>query len=104
MKKAFLEAIEIPHAYAEGLEFLISKGDAEPQEPCHIRWVSYNSLDEVKTWVAHHGSDIQLVLAGPRIAAQLKPEIATQSFGFAQRPSLNWHPDNIDTLSFLASL
>lgn len=104
MKKAFLEAIDMPHAYAEGLEFLISKGDAEPQEPCHIRWVSYRSLDEVKAWVAHHSSEIQLVVAGARIAAQLKPEITAQPFGFAQRPPLNWHPDNIDTLSFLASL
>lgn len=104
MRKAFLEAIEMPHAYADGLEFLISKGAPEPQEPCHIRWVTYSSLDEVKSWISHQRDKIQLVLSSPRMKNPLAPEITALPFGWAQRPPLNWHPDNVDTLSFLASL
>lgn len=104
MKKAFLEAFDIPHAYAEGLEFLISRGEAEPQEPCHIRWVSYDSLDEVKLWVSDHSDAVQLVLASRRLEDQLKPEIQSLPLGYAQRPPLNWCPDHVDTLSFLAGL
>ena len=67
MKKAFLGAQGVPHAYGDGLEFLISKGEPECLEPCHIRWVTYNSVSEVYEWVAEHSSRIHFLIARKKI-------------------------------------
>ncbi len=104
MKKAFLEAIGASHAYGDGLEFLVSKGEPVPQEPCHLRWVPYRTLEEVESWIVQHRDDIQLVLTGDRLEAKLKTNAPVARFGNAQRPSLDWRPDEVDTLSFLANL
>ncbi|MEM1095571.1 MAG: hypothetical protein AAGJ10_13300 [Bacteroidota bacterium] len=58
MPQAFLAASKTPHGYGEGLEFLVSRGKAEVQEPAHIRWVPYTSLDEVRTWLRTHRADV----------------------------------------------
>ena len=62
MKKAFLAAQNVPHAYGEGLEFLVSKGDPNFMEPCHIRWAPYKSLEEVLQWVERKIEEIRFVV------------------------------------------
>src|SRR5690625_7069703 len=44
MHQAMLAAVEHPHAYGEGLEFLVSKGPPEVQIPGHVRWSEYDDL------------------------------------------------------------
>jgi hypothetical protein len=63
MQQAFLEARDAPHAYADGLEFLVSRGAPEVQKPGHIRWAEYESLDEVGEWWAARQEDIYAVIA-----------------------------------------
>lgn len=63
MKKAFLEARDESHAYAAGLEFLVSRGDPEPQSPGHFRWTEYDELGEVAAWLAGHGDLVSAVVA-----------------------------------------
>lgn len=101
MQQAFLEATDQSHAYGEGLEFLVSRGEPEPQRPGHIRWAEYDSLDEVRDWLADHDDQIQLVTARPQVAEQLEASVQTAALGSAQRPELDWQPDDRDTLAFL---
>ncbi|MEM6647753.1 MAG: hypothetical protein AAF730_16020 [Bacteroidota bacterium] len=63
MPQAFLTAAKTPHGYGEGLEFLVSRGEAEVQEPAHIRWVPYASLDEVRTWLRAHRADLSHIVS-----------------------------------------
>lgn len=63
MQQAFLEARDAPHAYADGLEFLVSRGEPEAQKPGHVRWAEYESLDEVGTWWTSHQSQVYAVVA-----------------------------------------
>ena len=104
MQQAFLEALDLPHAYGDGLEFLLSKGEPDVQGPAHLRWVEYDDIREVGGWLSRHQSDLQLVAARPALAAHLPPTLSLDSPGEAQRPPLDWHPDGIDTVAFLASL
>jgi hypothetical protein len=63
MQQAFLEARDAPHAYADGLEFLVSRGEPEVQKPGHVRWAEYESLDEVGAWWDSHRSEVYAVIA-----------------------------------------
>lgn len=63
MQKAFLEARDASHAFAEGLEFLVSRGEPEPQPHGHIRWTEYDDLDEVTTWVEEQLDPLYAVVA-----------------------------------------
>ncbi|GAB5518733.1 MAG: hypothetical protein RhofKO_09840 [Rhodothermales bacterium] len=63
MPQAFLAAAKTPHGYGEGLEFLVSRGEAEVQEPAHLRWVPYTSLDEVRTWIRTHRADVSCIIS-----------------------------------------
>lgn len=51
MQQAFLKAQDTPHAYGEGWEFLLSKGEPVFQPAGHVRWVPYASLAEVEKWL-----------------------------------------------------
>jgi hypothetical protein len=104
MQQAFLAALDLPHAYGDGLEFLLSKGEAEVQGPGHLRWVEYDDLGQVAAWLAGHRDDLQLVVARPPVAARLPADLPIVPPGEAQRPPLDWRPDGIDTVAFLASL
>jgi hypothetical protein len=56
MQKAFLEARDEPRAFAEGLEFLVSRGAPEiPSPNGHIRWSEYEDLGEVDDWIRDQG-------------------------------------------------
>lgn len=104
MQQAFLEATDQSHAYGEGLEFLVSRGAPEPQRPGHIRWSEYDTLDEVRRWMAAHDDRIQLVTARSQVADQLAPSpVPIASLGTAQRPALDWQPDGRDTIAFLSA-
>jgi hypothetical protein len=105
MQQAFLEATDQSHAYGEGLEFLVSRGVPEPQRPGHVRWTEYDTLDDVRDWMAAHDDRIQLVTARSQIADQLADSSAPVApLGTAQRPALDWQPDGQDTIAFLAAL
>ncbi len=104
MPRAFLEAVGTPHAYGDGLEFLLSKGDPEVQQPGHVRWVEYQSLDEPADWIQGHLEEIQVVVATEAVAARLPASLPLILPGEAQRPPLDWMPDGRDVVDFLAGL
>lgn len=104
MQQAFLEATGQAHAYGEGLEFLLSRGAPDPQRPGHVRWVEYASLDEVTIWLREHADQVQVIVARDGLREQLPEAVALEPLGMAQRPALDWKPDGVDTIAFLAAL
>ncbi|MCY4001162.1 MAG: hypothetical protein OXF84_10200 [Bacteroidetes bacterium] len=101
LQQAYLSATDQSHAYGDGLEFLISKGAAEPQVPGHVRWVEYDHLDEIVPIVNDFLADVQCMVARKYVRNKL-PEIwDIQRFGSTQRPPLDWKPDGVDTIDFL---
>lgn len=103
MQQAFLAARNLPHAYGEGLEFLLSKGEAAVQGPGHLRWVAYQNLDDVAAWLAGHPEAIQRVVARADLAAQLPGSLPVAPPGEAHRPPLDRRLDAVDTVDFLCS-
>ena len=63
MQQAFLEAQDEPHAYAAGLQFLVSRGDPVPQSGAHLRWAEYEDLGDALTWIRDHAHGIRHVVA-----------------------------------------
>ncbi len=107
MQQAFLEATDQPHAYGEGLEFLVSRGAPEVQRPGHLRWAEYAHLREAAGWLRENAQKLQLVLARDAVAerlSELAKGLPLAPFGTAQRPPLDWRPDGTDTIGFLAGL
>ncbi len=104
MQRAYLAALKQPHAYGDGLEFLISKGPAEVQVPGHVRWVEYKNLDELTRLVEAIRSEVQCVVAHKKLSAILPDAWGIQSFGTTQKPALAWKPDQRDTIDFLCNL
>lgn len=99
MQQALLKAVDVPHAWAEGHEFLISRGDAEPQGPCHVRWVPYANRSEAESWIRTHLDEVQGVFTN--VAADL-PKDWMEPLGSAQRPALDWAPDRRRHVTLLA--
>lgn len=62
MQQAFLEAQDAPHAYADDLTFLFSRGAPEIQSGLHVRWAEYTGRDEAGTWVAGNANAVGPVL------------------------------------------
>lgn len=104
MQKAFLEAVGQPHAFGEGLEFLLSRGAPEPQPPGHLRWAEYDDLSEVAAWLTAQAEVLQAVVVAPRLRRLLPAGLPYLAPGEAQRPPLHWRPDGHDTIAFLAAL
>ena len=104
MAKAFLQAVDMPHAYGDGLEFLVSRGEAAVQGPGHVRWVPYEDLQEAERYVNRHIDAIQCVAARQRLQSELPDHWPSVNLGDTQRPELNWYPDGIDTVDFLVGL
>jgi len=72
MQKAFLEARDDPRAFAEGLEFLVSRGTPEiPSPEGHIRWTEYDDLDAIGAWIDDHRSVLAAVVAREPLHDQL---------------------------------
>lgn len=104
MQQAFLDALRIPNAHGEGMEFLVSKGEPEPQRPGHIRWVEYDGVDEISVWLSSHRDIVQAVVSHQDSALTLGAGVLHVPFGNAQRPDLAWCPDGVDAVEFLAKL
>ena len=104
MQQAYLAATGQPHAYGDGLEFLLSKGAPEVQAPGHVRWVEYRDLDEMVSVVESLRAEIQCIVAHDELREQLPSSWNVGSFGSTQMPALNWRPDNYDTIEFLCGL
>lgn len=104
MQQAMLEAVDQPHAYGEGLEFLLSKGEPEPQSPGHIRWVEYSAFEDVERWLQEEKGRLQVVVAREELSVRLPEHPPRVAPGQAQRPELDWRADGKDTVAFLSSL
>lgn len=104
MQQAFLEALGLPHAYGDGLEFLVSRGEPDAQAPGHLRWVPYDDVAEAEAWLEEQAAALQLVVARPDLTLRVPEGLERTAPGDAQRPRLDWCPDGVDTLAWLAGL
>lgn len=104
MQQAFLEAVDTPHAYGEGLVFLVSKGAPEIQKPGHTRWSDYEDLADVREWLDRHRDRLQLVVVPERLKQAVPGGLQTAPPGEAQRPPIDWRPGGVDTIGFLTRL
>lgn len=98
MQQALLQAVGQPHAWAEGHQFLISRGEAESQGPAHIRWVPYTNRSEAESWIRGHSHEIQGVFSTMNLSSL---PVTVEPLGHAQRPSLTWCPDGRSHVDFL---
>jgi hypothetical protein len=103
MQQAFLEAQDRPHAYAEGLEFLMSRGDPERQKPGHVRWAEYDAFDDVDAWWRDHQDEVYAVIARPHLHDQLPDAWPLRSPGGVHVPPLA-DRDGRAVVSFLEAL
>lgn len=100
MQQAFLEARDEPHAYAEGLEFLVSRGEPEPQRPGHVRWAEYDSLESLEDWIDGHQRELYSVIARSDLQDQLSSDPSVRTPGGVHVPPLN-DPEGREVVSFL---
>jgi hypothetical protein len=104
MQQAYLAATGQPHAYGDGLEFLLSKGAPVVQAPGHVRWVEYGDQDEIVSVIEALRDEIQCIVAQEELREQLPSSWNVGPFGSTQMPALDWCPDEHDTIGFLCSL
>lgn len=104
MQQAFMDALKVPNAYGEGMEFLLSKGEPEVQMPGHIRWTEYDELDVISTWIVERRPQVELIVGRPSITERINSDVPLSDFGYAQRPPLAWKPAGVDTIEFLTHL
>ncbi len=104
MRQAMLQALGIPHAYGEDLSFLLSKGEPEPQEPGHVRWAEYTHLEEVDAWLEARLGGVQILATSERMGPRLRSSVPRCLPGDAQRPPIDWCPDQVDTVDFLTEV
>lgn len=104
MQQAFLKAVDAPHAHTEDMAFLVSRGEPDVQPPGHLRWVSYGGVEDAVAWIQREADRIQTVVARRDVLSVLPDTWARCELGTAQRPPLDWHPDGVDTIEFLATL
>ncbi len=104
MQRAYLKAVDLPHAYGDGLEFLLSKGPPDVQMPLHVRWAEYSNTKQVEQWCETQRGGLQLVVASDRIALKIPDEVERRNPGNAQRPELGWRQDGVDIAEFLREL
>ena len=103
MQQAFLEARDAPHAYADGLEFLVSRGDPEAQKPGHVRWAEYDSLDDVGSWWASHRDRVYAVIARRHLHDQCPADWPLRTPGGVHVPPLD-DEEGRRVVQFLATL
>lgn len=102
MQRAFLAAADQPHAYGEGLEFLVSRGEPSPQKPGHIRWVEYDDLSEVTEWVRQEREAISCVscVDGDDVEGALPVPVVPPGQTHRQLPG--WYARRSAVIDFLA--
>ena len=103
MQQAFLEARDVPHAYADGLEFLVSRGEPEVQKAGHVRWAEYESLDEVGRWWASRQDEVHAVIARRHLHDQCPEEWPLRTPGGVHVPLLDGE-DGRSVVQFLSAL
>lgn len=91
MQQAFLEARDESHAYAEGLEFLVSRATPEPQKSAHIRWSEYDTRSDVEEWIHEHQEELYAVIARPSLHEELPDDMLVCSPGGVHTPPLDDH-------------
>ncbi len=101
MQQAFLEAQDQSHAYAEDLQFLVSRGDPAPQKPAHIRWAEYEERDEVGAWLREQDDDVCALIARRHLHDQLDVDVPLRTPGGGQVPPLD-DPEGRAIAQFLA--
>lgn len=90
MRKAFLEAQDDPHAFAAGLEFLVSRGAPEvPQTGGHVRWTEYDTVDAVEAWLQKHHDRLCAVVARAPLHDQLPASWPLRTPGDLHLPALD---------------
>lgn len=89
MQQAFLEAQDEPHAYADGLEFLLSRGEPAPQRPGHVRWAEYDDLEAVAEWREAHEDEVYVVIARRHLHDQCPEEWTLRTPGGVHLPPLD---------------
>lgn len=89
MQQAFLEAQDQPHAYAEGMEFLLSRGEPEVQKPGHIRWTEYDTLDALDAWWEAHREEVYAIIARPHLHDQCPDHWPLRTPGGVHIPPLD---------------
>lgn len=77
---------------------LLVSDDEFPAAISRVAVVEYDSLDEVRRWLAAHDGELQCVVT------QCLEHSRAVPFGMAQRPRLTDYPDDKDVLAFLAGL
>ncbi len=97
MQQAFLKAVGTPHAFADDHQFLISRGEAEIQQPGHLRWVTYANPSEATNWLALNEASIQCILSDSKLNSLIGDP---RGLGTSQRPALDWKPDGMAHSSF----
>ncbi|AZA76282.1 acyl-CoA reductase [Chryseobacterium sp. G0186] len=76
--------------------FVMLKEDDKLFSPLSvINFSRYESLEEVKSFIAENEENIQCIVAKGEL------ELNSISFGEAQNPSLDTYADNVDTMKFL---
>jgi hypothetical protein len=100
MQQAFLEAQDQPHAYADGLEFLVSRGKPELQRPGHVRWAEFDELQAVAEWRQAHEDEVYAVIARRHLHDQCPEEWTLRTPGGVHVPPLD-DVDGRDIVRFL---
>lgn len=95
MPRAFLDAAGTPHAFGEGLVFLLSKGDPEPQQSGHIRWAPYGALAEVEEWLSAEEEGYALLVAATTRTKGLRTALPKRDPGAAHELDLEAVVDRI---------
>jgi hypothetical protein len=101
MQRALLEAQDAPHAYAEDLTFLFSKGAPEPQRGLHVRWTPYHALSEMSE--AFDGTDTPAGSVRCRVAITERVQnhppdnVRVEPLGTLHRAT--WWPPAVRTLA-----
>lgn len=100
MQQAFLEARDQPHAYADGLEFLMSRGEPEVKRAGHLRWTEYGGLDDLADWLSDHEDEVYAVVARSGLHDQLPEFHTVRTPGGVHVPPLD-DREGRETVAFL---
>jgi hypothetical protein len=103
MQQAFLEAQDRPHAYAEGMEFLLSRGEPALQKPGHVRWTEYEALGQLDAWWREHQDEIYAIVARPHLHDQCPDAWPLRTPGGVHIPPLD-DPEGTALVDFLRGL
>lgn len=101
MQRALLEAQDQPHAYAEDLTFLFSKGVPEPQRGLHVRWTPYDALTEMSEALDSADTSVGSVRCRAaiteRVQRHLPADVRVEPLGTLHRTT--WWPPAVQTLA-----